>query len=83
MTQFPPPEIPHFELVRAHAQPCIYGEDILEGLTINGPADIYDWEHATVVLKLPIHGTATVSVQEIEVSLGVFAALLEKASGWR
>jgi len=54
--------------------PDVIGESLL-----GGPHADADWGNATVTLRLPIHETAGTRMQEVEVPLGVLAAVLERA----
>lgn len=40
---------------------------------------IYDWDKATVRVRVPVHYTATSAEQEVNLPLGALAALLQQS----
>lgn len=74
-------DTPAWKVIAAKPQGVVYVDDVAERLGIGGPVADFDWNKATVVLKVPVHATATTTPAEIEVTLGQFAALLAHATG--
>jgi hypothetical protein len=44
---------------------------------VRGPHADADWREATVVVRLPVHGTATTTTSEVDLTLPQLAAALE------
>lgn len=42
---------------------------------------MYDWDKATVRLRVPVHFTAASDVAEIDIPLGALARLLQQSTG--
>jgi hypothetical protein len=42
---------------------------------------MYDWDKATVRVRVPIHFTASSDVAEIDIPLGALARLLQQSNG--
>jgi hypothetical protein len=72
------PNMPHFTVVTAQAE-TVWDPTVLEEHLLGGPRSDADWANATVTLKVPIHGTAQTTVQEVDVPIQVLAALIKKA----
>jgi hypothetical protein len=44
---------------------------------LHGPHTDADWKQATVLIRLPVHGTATTTTSEVELTLPQLAVVLE------
>lgn len=50
-------------------------------VVLNGPRADADWSKATITVKVPVHGTAQTTVQEVEMDLLTFAGVVLAAQG--